>query len=635
MDETNLEKIKSRLYKKEETFLEKRKRRKYEASEKGLRYGWEETSDPEYILQEGLQKKKRKISLMKIIFIIAVILFITSASVLGYFWFKGTNIVSGKNIDIRVRGPVHVNGGEATLLDVYIENKNTSPLELADLKIDFPKGSMTIDGEELGRKTQPLGRIEAGASLKKSFSVFFFGEENEEKKMKFSLEYRLEGSNAIFVKDNQYSLRIARPPVGVSILIPQKVSANEEMNVEIETVSNSEIIMKDLVLQVDYPAGFQFLRANPEPNIKNNTWEIGDLSASQQRNFKITGFVVGQDLEEKAFRAKVSINKNGNFINYGSAAEGVVIKRPDLDLTILLNSRDVEENIAFSGGPIKGEVVWKNNLSSGVRNAAIELKIRGEAVNEGSISIDKGFYRTSDKTIVWNISSLPGLNLIAPGEGGVGKFAFNILKPLPIRSPDNKNFVITLEANINGRTASESLGDVEIKNSANKEIKIASFLQLANYILHYSGPFKNTGPMPPKVGSETTYAVIWSLGNTSNDFSEVKITSFLPPYVKFLNKFSPQDANFSFEESTGKVVWSVGEVSAGTGIIQPAKELAFQISFLPNLTQVNNFADLILETTLEGRDNFISNTLNEKKPPLNTELKSDPRFIYKEGKVTQ
>lgn len=636
MDRDNLERLKTRLYKKEETFFEKRKKRKSEGLEKDLLRGWEETSDPEYILQEGLQKKKKKISFMKIIFIVAIVLFIVSASILAYFWFKGTNIVSGSNININIKGPLRVNGGEAVLLDVFIENKNTSPLELADLKIGFPQGSVSIDGKELGRKTEPLGRIDAGASIKKSFSAFFFGEENEEKKIDFVLEYRLEGSNAIFVKDAQYSIKINRPPVGISLSVPQKISSNEEMNLEIETVSNSETVIKNLVLQIDYPSGFQFLKAVPEPSNKDNTWEIGDLDVSKKRNFLITGLIEGQDLEEKAFRVRAGIlNKNGDFIYYGGTAETVVIKKPDLDLVIFLNGKDIKDNIAFSGNSIRGEIVWKNNLSAGVRNVIVELKIKGEALNERSISVSNGFYRTSDKTLVWNISSLSELNLIAPGEKGAGKFSFEVLKPLPIKSIEDKNFIITLEGHISGRSASESLGDVEIKNDASKEIKIASFLQLANYVLHYTGPFKNTGPMPPEVGSETTYTVIWSLGNTSNDFSSVKISSFLPPYVRFLNKISPENANLSFEESTGKIIWDAGDITAGAGIIQPAREIAFQISLMPSLNQIDTAPFLVLETVLEGYDNFVDNTVNETKPPLDTELKNDPKYDYKEGRVKQ
>ncbi len=182
---------------------------------------------------------------------------------------------------------------------------------------------------------------------------------------------------------------------------------------------------------------------------------------------------------------------------------------------------------------------------------------------------------------------------------------------------------------------SEQGENLEFVTNVKKEIKIASPLQLTALSLYYSGPFKNSGPLPPKVGQETTYAISWSLGGNSNDFSKVKITTSLPSYVRWLNVISPNDSGVKFNERDNTLIWEAGDVRAGTGITSSIKEIAFQIAFIPNLNQRGSSPILVGETKLEAYDNFISDYFNSKISSLNTNLNYDEQFKYGEGKVVE
>ena len=242
-------------------------------------------------------------------------------------------------------------------------------------------------------------------------------------------------------------------------------------------------------------------------------------------------------------------------------------------------------------------------------------------------------YRTFDKTLVWNSSSLPQLASIEPGETGRAQFSFKILDPLPIKGSNDKNFVIGIDGSIDARTVSESMKNAKIHSELEKEIKIGSYLQLASLALHYSGAFKNKGPMPPKVGQETSYTIVWSLGNASNDFSDVKVKAGLPSYVRWLGNVSPRGADIHFDDVAGSVAWNAGNIPAGTGITQPAKEVSFQVSFAPSVSQAGSSPDLISRTSLEARDNFINKVFNSAKKSLTIMLFGDPKFSRKEGIV--
>jgi len=628
MKSDNLEQLKSRLYKKGESFKDRKRRvRIYGEKEKVASSSWGETSGKE---------RKKVFKPLKIAFVASAIFFLASLAALAYFWVGGNNIVSAGNIDMEIKGPAYVKGGEIADIDIFITNKNSAELKFADLVIDFPEGVFSSDGGELSREKYSFGIIAPGASIKKSLSFVLLGEENQEKEIKMTLEYRLAESNAIFAKKGKYIIRISRPPVGVSLEIPKEANSKQEIEIKVGLVSNSDAVINNLALWIEYPSGFQFSNAVPSPSRKDSIWKIGDFNPSQEREILIKGIMEGQDLEEKAFRAQVGIIKDsGDFLPYGVSVETIVVKKPYIDLVLFVGGKDKEDNIAFSGDSLRMEMVWKNNMTVPVRNAIIEMKIIGNAVNQKTISVSKGFYRTFDKTLVWNSSSMPELAAIEPGETGRAQFSFSILNPLPIKGAGDKSFAIKLKGKLDGNAVSETTGSGAIRNEATKEIKIGSELQFASMALRYSGPFENSGPMPPKVGEETEYTITWSLGGVSNDFSGAKAKASFPSYMRWIDNVSPADENVVFDKETGEIVWDIGMISAGTGIISPAREVSFQVAFDPNLSQVGIAPNLIMGVEIEARDDFTGEIFKDKKRSLTTILSNDPKFDQLQGRVVE
>ena len=626
MEKDNLEELKKRLYKKGESFEERDKRtRIYGRREKKVSTYW----------QLPLKKKKTVFAPLKMIFIFATIFFLLSVGIFFYLWGRGGNIVSSRNIGMEIRGPVYIQSGDVTNINIFIENRNNSNLELADLVVDFSQGSFSPDGRKMSHERYSLGMIKSGESVKKPIRVVFLGDKDEEKTVKVSLEYRLAESNAIFAKNGEYTAKISRPPIGVSLSVPKEVNARQKFEIDVGVVSNSETIIKNLALKIEYPGGFKFDSAVPAVSNNDNIWLLGDFKPSEERKITIKGIIDGQDLEERAFRVQAGIIKENNeFVSYGASAETITLKKPFLDLSLFINGKNSSNDISFAGNSLRGELVWRNNLSVPVHNATLRVKIKGKALNEKSISISNGFYRTFDKSIIWNSSSLPQLDLIGPGETGRAQFSFSILDPLPVNGVNDKNFTIALSGNIDASAVSGTLGNRKIHSDVKKEIKIGSRLQLASMALHYSGVFQNGGPMPPKVGQETAYTIVWSLGNASNDSSNVSVRAALPSYVRWLGNILPKDANVRFDDTAGEVVWEVGDILAGTGIIRPAKEVSFQISIAPSVNQVGSSAVLIGETMLEGHDDFIDKIFQGKKRPLTTFLSGDSKFGKGEDRIS-
>ena len=115
------------------------------------------------------------------------------------------------------------------------------PLELADLLVEYPKGSYsaTVTADEVERLRNSLGTIPAGGVKNENIKVVLFGEQGSVIPIKITLEYRIAGSNAIFVKDKLYNVNISSTPINLSVDGPTTISPNQDVVLSVKATLNA------------------------------------------------------------------------------------------------------------------------------------------------------------------------------------------------------------------------------------------------------------------------------------------------------------------------------------------------------------------------------------------------------------
>lgn len=583
-------------------------------------------------------------TLLKKVLVLSFAFFVVAVGIAAIYFFKGSNILSSSNVDISVEGPVSINGGDAVNLNIVIANNNDAAIDSADLLIEYPEGSYASAGSQdaLPRIRKEIGHVPAHGTAHETANAVIFGEANSEKKIQMTLEFRLAGSNATLEKKTEYTLGITSSPVDLSIDTLKEANSGQEVEVDVHLKPSGTAPLTGMLLSIDYPFGFSFKSSTPSPQYDKNVWTLGDLPPGSEKIIKIKGVLTGQDEEEKIFRAYVGTQSDKDpqtlGITYNSISQSIFIKKPFLSLETVVNNDTSNETVSSGGKIVRVDVLWQNNLPTKIIDGQIQVALRGDILNRYSIVVGNGgFYRSSDNTIVWDSKSGNGdLAVVDPGEKGSVSFSFGFL---PLISQDGKKAFANPEVSINvtaqGRRVSDTNVPEEINTVASKVIKVESTLNLASRSVYYAGPFKNSGPVPPRVNQETTYTVIWTVTNSSNDVSQAVVRTTLPTYVKWLGVVSPTSENVTYNDIGGEVVWNVGSVPAGTGIATPPREVAFQVSFLPSLSQLNQSPLLTSDATLSGTDNFTGTTLGDSKRPLSIKLSTDPTFTENQGIVTQ
>ena len=577
----------------------------------------------------------RKImSFAKKLFIWSTIFFACAIAFAGFMMFRGGNVVSSEKVSVQFAGPLSVAGGEAFNFEVSVRNDNNFPIEAADLLLEFPEGTRRADNPlaEMRRFREALGAIAPGESLSKKQEAILFGAEGELLAVNATFEYRVRGSNALLKKTARYEVTLGTAPLSISITAPRETANKSEFSLELEVKSNNTAALRDILVEADYPFGFAFKSASPRPTAGERAWAIGDISAGGTRRITLLGIVSGAEGDERVFRFRAGPAQSGGGSNIStalvSASHAVLLRKPFLVLSLMVNGEEGTEFITEKGKTVRVGIVWENNLPARATDAQIIVRLDGALYDPASVVPDGGgYYRASENTIVWDRSSDGALAAMEPGARGQEQFSVNVRGPgTGVYALKNPSFGISASISARGPAgASEAGGAIETKTRA--EVKLLADLSLSARLARSSGPFVNRGPIPPKVGEETTYTIVWSLSNAFNELSDARVSVTLPSYVRFVGAVSPQSERVIYDAVSGAVVWEAGELKAGVGIGGSPREVAFQIAFVPANNQAGTAPTLVGEASAEGNDRFTGRTVRSATRPALSTAFSDASFV--------
>lgn len=593
---------------------------------------------------ESLAKVNSAVSLplLKKLSWIAGGLFVLMTLLAGFIFFRGQNLISAGNVDVRVTGPAEIAAGETLSLQVSVSNQNQATLELADLIVEYPPGSRMAGAvaTPISRERLPLGDITPGETANRTVKAVIFGEKGSSQELRFTIEYRLANSSAIFDKQANYKVGIASTPLAIVLDLPREVNSRQEIVLEAEIRSNSESEISDPVVMFNYPPGFRFISAIPAPTRNQNIWSLASLRPGKKADIEIRGTLEGQDEEEKSFRISAGTMERETddelSATYGSALETVTIKRPYVGLDVQIGGSATPQVVANSRESILAEVAWLNNTTDEILDGEISVKLSGQVLDKTSVAAGRGYFNSGSGTVLWNKINLPALGRVMPGEGANISFNFSTVSLLEegagLRQP-----ALDLEVQFKGRRISGDGKTEAVFSTAKRQVKFNSVAQFAAKALQRSGSFINRGPLPPKVGEETTYTIVWSVLNSSNNLENARVTASLPPYVRWLGISQPLAETVRFNgESTGggEVIWELGPVNSGVGTGAPAREISFQVALRPSVGQVGTAPKLLLQPVFSGVDSFTGATLSATlKRELDTQLLADPQFQLGEERV--
>jgi hypothetical protein len=635
-----IEELKKRLYSNaEESAVPVQRRAKLPHHSVMVGSNWQDDATAENPIVDVRKYDPERGSLAKKIFTIALLCLFFAGIFTAYVFFTGMNSVSNANIDIRMLGPIASPSGEELSVDIDVTNRNSTDLVLADLVLIYPEGTRSARDSVSPLPTDRIsvGTVKAGQTVRQTVKSVLFGEENVKKNIRVSLEYRIEGSSNIFVKEKDYPIFVGSSPIAVDIEAFKEVIPGQDAEFKITVKSNSTNIIKGLVLKGEYPYGFEYISAFPVPSSENTTWVLGDIKPGEERVITLKGSMIGGDSQQRIFRFYTGTEnpKDKNDIDtvFVTNSVPVALKRPFLGADVSLDGKTSTTHIAHAGVPVKGEITWQNNLQVPLTDVVVEARFGGAMLDKLSIEGERGFYRSVDNTIMWDRSTLNELKEIPAGAVGHVQFSFAALQPTLKNNSEFRRQALDFDLTVRAKRLDEDNVPQEITSTIKRTIKVSSDLNLKSRLVRSIGPFENTGPMPPMPEQNTTYTVLVSLTNSYNNVKEVVYRATLPPYVEWLGVINPPNGVVKYNADTREITWVVGDVAAGTGFNSSSKEFAYQVSFLPSLGQLGRAPVIVTKQSIVGKDTFTGGVVEQTHEDLDTKLENDPAYKFGQEKV--
>ena len=581
---------------------------------------------------------------MKLLRAFAIVAITSAVGAIGYFAYQfldPSSRPSQENIVLGLDMPVGANPGEPVDITVHVTNKNNVALDAADVLLQFPAGTYAVKEEgivPIHEIKTSLGMITAGQTADYKVKAYILGEEQQLKEVKSSLSFRFISLNPTFTKTEVRSIRMLASPVALSVDTLKRATSGQNITATLLVRSNTEVPLKDVLVSMEYPLGFVFQDAVPRPLVGNGLWNIPELLQSDAVTITINGVFTSEGAEERVLRARIGAAEVATphdiSAQYQEVLTTIGLETPFVATDMLFNDRSADKVVARYGVRMTSNVTIRNTSADPISHAVVEVSITGSGLDPSTIEVGKnGIYRAQTNSITWDERNEPRLARLEPGNFANLSFSF-----VPNAERQNGQFVSNpqITASVRVRAVRENVAGVtsEVRSLSTSIVKVATQAEFAARSLHYTGAFKNGGPMPPQVDKETQFTIVWSVRNASNALSGAQVSAQLPPHALWSGVVSPASEDIHYDDITHLVTWRIGAVPAGAGVGSvPPKEVSYQVILVPTKNQIGSYPSLIEKQKLTATDTFTGQAVTISPQNLSTTLPSDPQAPERIGAV--
>lgn len=506
---------------------------------------------------------------------------------------------SRDRVTIAVTAPASITSTTLTEVVFTVHNDNRAALENVDIAVQFGSYFVPSDDQEVfhregvGIGTLSVGTIAGGATHTVALAGHFNGPRGAIADVAGTVRFVPEGATARYEITERSATMITESPLTIDINAPRDVAAGNLLDIGIVVRNTSTEDMHDLALTVVLPQTFQLVNTVPSPN-HGTVWVIPSVPAHGDTVVRLRGSVQGDVGAAQTFRATVHNGKDQSLVFAQSEYVPRMVQSP---LTVV-QSVEGREGIAYAGETLSYRITFHNTGGTPLRDAIVRVRLDERVLDLSQLRlVQNGDYQPEERTITWKASDVPELKLLAPNAQGSVAFSVPVVEQLPVENNKDFHYAVTTVASIDSP-------DVPSAIQENKTVLSNTLMvPIGAKVLPSVTVTRKDGAMPLKVGQTTTYDLTFSVGSVNNDLSQVRVTLPLPTHMTFRDA---SGSGVTFNERTNEVVWDIGTVTHGAGVVGPAPQMIVTLSIVPSIDQAGEVPLLVNNYTITGTDTFIN-----------------------------
>ncbi|MBI1833634.1 MAG: hypothetical protein HYR90_02300 [Candidatus Andersenbacteria bacterium] len=540
------------------------------------------------------KQKRRRQKLLYIVSIAGVVIAVTAASAAATLWYRRAHRVLPENIVLTIQAPADVMASDT--IEVILKYKNDSRVrwDNVELRLDTPAGFRVGAQDERLKQTArnqytaSLGTVEPAAEGQLTFSGQLIGEQGSTALVRTQIFFTPENfPSGRFDASQSHSITIASVPLEISVAAPGSAASGERIPVTIRVRNIGDEPIIGGKLKMEPAPGVQLApedtEFSPDFSISDSSWQLPTLQSLEEVTRIAVWYVDGQAGERRIVTIKGLANAGEEEFLLRTVDQSIAISASEVAISQTFTGRESDQPL-IAGETIEGKIEYQNTGTTALSNAVVSLQFEGNVIDPSKIQIDTGAYDPIARTINWKAASVPELATLAPQEKGELKYKFALLPlaSLPAdESVKNQNLIIT--ASITSPDLPVRSGQEERSVTDRLVLPVATSLLLSVDSFYDDGRLglKSSGPLPPKVGSTTSYTVRFRLGTSLNDVGDVKLRGVLPESVHYTGNVYKTEGEVTFNDHTNEVLWDIPFIAGLAGRSGPAPELHVQVSVTP------------------------------------------------------
>ena len=530
----------------------------------------------------------------------AIALLVIAIAAVLFFHKPTSNSPSQSDISVTVDAPKQAGSGTQIVYNITVANKSSNGIRGIKLDMIYPQGFTFQDANptpsQLSGGEFSIPDLAVGQNAVVMIKGTLSGNTGETKQVNAIVHYQFANFNSQYTSSGVGRTQLTNSSVALSIDGPTSTSSAQTASYTITYTNTTAQAMQNLELVVSLPPSFVLNSATPSLDADHRL-AIKTLAANETATVTLNGsFAKATSGANETLAAEIdgADPVTGQTLAVANATYAIAIIEAPLQLTAAVQdnsqSSGATSNIVQPGDTLIYSIHYANNGSVAATGVAVTATITGTAVNLSTVQADKASIQNGK--ITWNASQVNAFASLAPQATGNLQLQFQVNNPATRDSAKNLQIQVNFQI-----TSQEFPQGFQLQTAAQK---IQTQLSISG-IASASG-----GANPPAVGQTSTYLMVFTVRNSSNDVQNGTVSIALPHAVGFdlTSINSDQVKNVKYNNNTHVLSWSIPSVLAHAGQFTAAPKLQFTETIQPSITDRGNIITLAKSISFSGTDAF-------------------------------
>lgn len=551
------------------------------------------------------------------------------ALIWGGFLILGRSTTSGDDIKITFDGPKELEPMKEYDFIATLENVGTFDLARVNFEINLPDQFFLSSSEPPmdNRHSLSIGNMLKKEKREIKFKGGFIAKEKEQVTLSGLAVYHPQNFNATFEATGVYTALMGEGLFTGSIEGPDKLLSGDEAEFTISFAKKEDAVVNDVAISVDAPSDFSITTGTIQPS-REKIWPVnfGDKKNEGQAVFK--GVFSSEANGDRTVKFLLGQMRNNKFYPTKELIVPIEVLGAEVSIDVGLNGtafKDINEQMFTRFGDMLSYTIDLTNTTKEVlKNMRVVFhaegtpQYNGETVVMWASAFNSPNATREGSSVIWTSREILDFKNFKSGatehlEGNVR------LRPGPFAVAINDYRVrVWAEVQLDG------VGKiVKKRNLTSKTVELlvqsdADFNAEARYY-GSDGVALSTGPLPPKVGEQTTYRIFWKINNSLHELKNVSVSAILPPNVVLTGKNLIPNGVFSYDGATKTVTWSLEQWPTSL----KNTEINFEVGLTPVAGDVGKIPELLGPASFKATDAVTGVDINLAAPALTTNIKND------------